>query len=203
VSEGGQTSYDLSSKSFDKSLLEIPKRKATNSKYMIDNYFTKSTECDVVARKKSREKSKDKIDKENRCVNVPNSVVTSIHTESKRSKMNTKNKINDSFNYGRMGNVNKSIEKHLGKRETVLENRISRKYREKFNQSLVSKSRDKCTQRSRVNSSLTGIKKELQPPILLEDVAVTKNVKSRKQAVSIKCDTSKIIESTRVKPRRL
>ncbi|MCB0370645.1 MAG: hypothetical protein KDD45_14775 [Bdellovibrionales bacterium] len=43
VSEGGQTSYDLSSKSFDKSILELNKRKSTGTKYMIDNYLTKST----------------------------------------------------------------------------------------------------------------------------------------------------------------
>jgi 5'-AMP-activated protein kinase, catalytic alpha subunit len=43
ISEGGHTSYDLSSKSFDKSLLEIPKRKSTAQKYMLDNYITKST----------------------------------------------------------------------------------------------------------------------------------------------------------------
>ncbi len=43
ISEGGQTSYDLSSKSFDKSLLE-PRRKQTGTNLMIDNFFTKSTE---------------------------------------------------------------------------------------------------------------------------------------------------------------
>ena len=64
--------------------------------------------------------------------------------------------MNDSFNYGK---VNRSIEKNVVKREHHLENRINRKYKEKFNQSLVSKSKDKCTQRSRVNSSLTGMKK--------------------------------------------
>ena len=41
--------------------------------------------------------------------------MTSVHTESKRGKMGTKHKINDSFNYGRVVNVNKSIEK-VGKR---------------------------------------------------------------------------------------
>ena len=82
--------------------------------------------------------------------------MTSIHTESKKGKIN-KNKINESFNYGRV-TIGKSTEKGV-KRENHLENRISRKYKEKFNQSLVSRSRDKCTQRSRVNSSLTGVKR--------------------------------------------
>jgi hypothetical protein len=95
--------------------------------------------------------------------------VTSIHTDSKRGRINTmKNKVNDSFNYGRVV-ANRSMEKQPVKRETLLENRISRKYKEKFNQSLVSKSREKYSQRSRVNSSLNGmaaIKKDLHPPIL-------------------------------------
>lgn len=174
LNEGGQTSYELSSKSFDKSLLEIQghKRKMTGTKYMIDNYLTKSTEAEAVVRRRSKEKSRDRMekDKENRCSNVPNSVVTSINTESKRSKMNTKHKINESFNYGgKAGLGNKSIDKNIGRRENHLENRISRKYKEKFNQSLVSRSKEKCTQRSRVNSSLTGVvKRELHHPILLD-----------------------------------
>ena len=99
--------------------------------------------------------------------------------------------------------MNKSIEKIACKRENPLENRISRKYKEKFNQSLVSKSRDRCTQRSRVNSSLTGIKKELPPAMLLEEAIIsTKHTKKRTHQ-PMKCDTSKIIESTRTKPRRL
>lgn len=44
----------------------------------------------------------------------------------------------------------KSNEKSIGKRESILENRISRKYKEKFNQSLVSKSKEK---RSRISSN--------------------------------------------------
>lgn len=50
-----------------------------------------------------------------------------------------------------------------------------------------------------------GIKKELQPAILLEEVVMTKGLKSKKHMhAPIKCETSKIIESTnRVKARRL
>ena len=102
IIEGGHTSCDYSSKSFDKSLLDINtngtmqvhRRKLTAQKYMIDNYLTKSTQAEGVARKKSRDKSRDKIEKENRCVNIPNSVVTSVHTDSKRGKMGNKMKIN-------------------------------------------------------------------------------------------------------------
>jgi len=130
-------------------------------------------------------------------------VVTSVHTETKKAKLTNKSKINESFNYGRTGVMNKSIDKIICKRENPLENRISRKYKEKFNQSLVSKSKDKCTQRSRVNSSLTGIKKELHPPILLEDAIVPIKHTKKRHHGSIKCDTSKIIESNRTKPRRL
>ena len=89
--------------------------------------------------------------------------------------------------------MNKSIEKNVIKRDNHIENRISRKYKEKFNQSLVSKSKDKCTQRSRVNSSLTGIKKDLHPPILLEDPMVIKTGKPRRNLHAVKCDTSKLI----------
>lgn len=42
---------------------QIHKRKLTANKYMIDNYLTKSTEAEVIARRKSRDKSRDKIDK--------------------------------------------------------------------------------------------------------------------------------------------
>ena len=67
-------------------------------------------------KRKSKQKSREKIDKENRCTNIPNSVVTSVHTESKRGRINTtKNKINESFNYGRI-NINKSMEKNVSKR---------------------------------------------------------------------------------------
>ena len=59
---------------------QIHRRKLTANKYMIDNYLTKSTETELIARRKSRDKSRDRIEKENRCVNVPQSVVTSIHT---------------------------------------------------------------------------------------------------------------------------
>ena len=95
--------------SFDKSILE-PKRKTTGStNLMIDNFFTKSVESETLAKRKSREKSRDRADKENRCVNIPNSVVTSIHTESKRGRISShKPKINESFNYGR-ALINKSV----------------------------------------------------------------------------------------------
>jgi len=63
-----------------------------------------------------------------------------MNTESKKTKLSSKAKINDSFNYGRVGG-NKSTEKTGCRRENIIENRISRKYREKFNQSLVSKSK--------------------------------------------------------------
>lgn len=43
IIEGGQTACDLSSKSFDKSILEPNKRKNTCNNTMIDNFFTKST----------------------------------------------------------------------------------------------------------------------------------------------------------------
>jgi len=41
----------------------IHKRKLTANKYMLDNYLTKSTETEVIARRKSKDKSRDKIDK--------------------------------------------------------------------------------------------------------------------------------------------
>lgn len=114
ISDGGSTSSDLSSKSIDKSMIEPNKRKATVNNFIMDNFFTKSTESETLIKRKS--KSKDKIEKENRCTNVPNSVVTSVNTESKRIKLNSKSKINDSFNYGRVGAVNKSIEKSSNRR---------------------------------------------------------------------------------------
>jgi 5'-AMP-activated protein kinase catalytic alpha subunit len=43
VTEGGQSNYDLSSKSFDKSILE-PNRRKNTVKLLLDNYITKSTE---------------------------------------------------------------------------------------------------------------------------------------------------------------
>lgn len=44
VCEGGQSNYDLSSKSFDKSILEPNRRKNTVNQLLLDNYITKSTE---------------------------------------------------------------------------------------------------------------------------------------------------------------
>ena len=169
VSEGGKSSYDQTSITLDKSMVE-PRRKITGTgNLMIDNFFTKSVESETVIRRKSRDKSRDRGDKENRCLNIPNSVVTSIHTESKRGRISSqKPKINDSFNYCRATVNNRSVEKNVVKRESQLENRISRKYKEKFNQSLVSRSKEKCSHRTRVNSSVNGIKKELNPPILFE-----------------------------------
>lgn len=114
ISEGGHTSCDLSSKTFDKSSIEPNRRKNTDAKIMIDNYFTKSTEVDSMHHKrKSRDKSRDKNDnKENRCFNQPSTVLTSVNTETKRTRVQSKNKINDSFNYGRaMMGTNKSTEK--------------------------------------------------------------------------------------------
>ena len=58
VSEGGNSSCDLSSKSFDKSLLDPHRRKSTAHQLLLDNYLTKSTEEEP--RKKSKEKSREK-----------------------------------------------------------------------------------------------------------------------------------------------
>ncbi len=58
VSEGGNSSCDLSSKSFDKSLLYPHRRKSTAHQLLLDNYLTKSTEEEP--RKKSKEKSREK-----------------------------------------------------------------------------------------------------------------------------------------------
>ena len=60
ISEGGHTSCDLSSKSFDKSILEPHRRKNTAKNIIFDNFFTKSTEAD--AKKISKDKSRDKND---------------------------------------------------------------------------------------------------------------------------------------------
>jgi 5'-AMP-activated protein kinase catalytic alpha subunit len=57
ISEGGQTSCDLSSKSFDKSVLEPYRRKQTAKNVVLDNFFTKSTE---EGPRKSKEKSREK-----------------------------------------------------------------------------------------------------------------------------------------------
>lgn len=106
----------MPSTELDKTVLE-PRRKQTGtSNILIDNYFTKSTECETMIKRKSREKSKEKIEKENKCINIPTSVVSSVHTDSKRGRINTmKNKINDSFNYGRAA-INRSMEKQPVKR---------------------------------------------------------------------------------------
>ena len=190
VSEGGQSSCDLASKSFDKSVLEPNRRKNTANQLLLDNYITKSTEDD--ARKKSR--SKDRPDKENRCYNQTSTVLTSVNADSKRRQ--TKPKPNDSFNYGR---PNKSIDR--AKREP-LENHISRKYREKFNQSLVSRSKEKCSQRSRINSSLNGCKKEL-PGALLEEAGRPAKGKKNLINTSFKHDATRIEPSKSMKIRRI
>lgn len=113
VSEGGQSNYDLSSKSFDKSILEPNRRKNTVNQLLLDNYITKSTEDEALVKKKSR--SKDKYDnKENKCYNQTSTVFTSVNTDSKRVKQNNKSKINESFNYGRpSNNASKSMDKHV------------------------------------------------------------------------------------------
>lgn len=62
ISEGGQTSCDLSSKSFERVLGQRNRRKQTTNNILIDNYFTKSTENDVIVKRKSKQKSREKID---------------------------------------------------------------------------------------------------------------------------------------------
>jgi hypothetical protein len=70
-------------------------------------------------------------------------------------------KLDGSVNYGRI-TIAKSIEKNSGRdseqnsasnqRESMIENRVTRKYKEQFNQSLISKSKGKLkthTQRER------------------------------------------------------
>jgi hypothetical protein len=61
-------------------------------------------------------------------------------------------KLDGSVNYGRI-TITKSIEKNSGRdsepnsasnqRESMIENRVTRKYKEQFNQSLISKSKGK------------------------------------------------------------
>lgn len=61
-------------------------------------------------------------------------------------------KLDGSVNYGRI-TITKSIEKDSGRdsepnsasnlRESMIENRVTRKYKEQFNQSLISKSKGK------------------------------------------------------------
>jgi hypothetical protein len=61
-------------------------------------------------------------------------------------------KLDGSVNYGRI-TITKSIEKNSGRdsepnsasnpRESMIENRVTRNYKEKFNQSLISKSKGK------------------------------------------------------------
>jgi hypothetical protein len=83
--------------------LEPYRRKQTAKNVVLDNFFTKSTE---EGPRKSKEKSREK---ENRCPNNA-TVLTSINTESKRNKIQSKTRINDSFNYGRVSSGNnKSI----------------------------------------------------------------------------------------------
>lgn len=94
ISDGGQTSCDLSSKSFDKSILEPNKRKKENA--VIDNFLTKNIDNLAVLRRKSKDKSREKLNrenKENRCSNIP-TVFSSINTESKKIKNSSKSKIN-------------------------------------------------------------------------------------------------------------
>ena len=49
-------------------------------------------------------------------------------TETKKTK-DSKKKINESFNYGRVPLSSKSVERNIVKRESGLDNRINRKYR--------------------------------------------------------------------------
>lgn len=60
ISEGGYSSCDLSSKSFDKSIIEPNRRKNTINQLMLDNFITKSTEEEANGKRKSKEKSKEK-----------------------------------------------------------------------------------------------------------------------------------------------
>lgn len=64
ISDGGQTSCDLSSKSFDKSILEPNKRKKENA--VIDNFLTKNIDNLAVLRRKSKDKSREKLNRENK-----------------------------------------------------------------------------------------------------------------------------------------
>lgn len=140
-----------------------------------------------------------KEDKENK----ENKYISNLATESKKIKANSKSKINESFNYGRVPLTSKSVERSIHQpRETILENRINRRFKEKFNQSLLTKSKDKIPhQRSRINSSINGCKKEVQgvSTVILEDI-MYKNKKMNKKTCSnsIKCDTSKIIRARRL-----
>lgn len=98
--------------------------------------------------------------------------------------------------------TSKSVEKNLKKRETVLDNRINRRFKEKFNQSLISHSKEKIQhQRSRINSSVNGCKRELQgiSTMLLEEVSL-KGKKEGKKTCSqvIRGDPSKIIKARRL-----
>ena len=112
--------------------------------------------------------------KENRCAaNLPSTVLSSVTTESKRTRVQSKHRVNDSVNYGRA--LNRSIDKpdksSQGGHRGLLEQRISRKYKDKFNQSLVSRSREKHSQRSRVNSSIGHPRKDIRNSLLLEEAA--------------------------------
>lgn len=43
MNDGGMSSCDIHSKSFDKSIIEPNKRKSTANHILLDNFFTKST----------------------------------------------------------------------------------------------------------------------------------------------------------------
>ena len=117
------------------------------------------------------------------------------------------------YGYCRIPLSSKSNEKTTVRRDSMIENRISRKYKEKFNQSLVSKSRDKIQQnRSRINSSVIypkNVKRTVE--MYKENVDMSNfmedfEIKSKKIgmgggkkacSVAIKCDTTKSIKARR------
>lgn len=67
----------------------------------------------------------------------------------------------------------------------------------------MSKSKEKCSQRSRINSSLNGCKKEIQSGNLLEEMMIKPTKQKRTMNMSLKNDTSKIEPSKSMKIRRL
>ena len=85
--------------------MEPNRRKNTVNQLLLDNYITKSTEDEALVKKKSKEKSKERIEnKENKCYNHTSTVLTSVNNDSKKIKAVNKTKINESFNYGRVSN---------------------------------------------------------------------------------------------------
>jgi 5'-AMP-activated protein kinase catalytic alpha subunit len=63
IIEGGQSSCDLSSKLFDKSILQ-PNRRKNTAANPLEHYFTKSTESETICKRpRSKDKSREKGDK--------------------------------------------------------------------------------------------------------------------------------------------